>query len=185
MMVVLDATILLHVLFEHIDAPLDANGIAISKCKERVEFLLKNLSEARTQVIVPTPVLAEVLVLAGHQRAAVLAAMSTTYALKIEPFCEMAAVECAELLDADKKARKAKRGETKAKLKFDRQIIAIAKVHKVHTIFSDDGHFAAVARANGIHVIGLQDLQLPPVPPQMPIEFPEAGGDSPDAAEKG
>lgn len=173
-MVLFDATVLLHVLFEHVEAPNDAHGEPITKCKERIEFLLKNLSESRVQVILPTPVLAEVLVLAGHQRASILASISSTYAFKIEPFDEMAAVECAELLDAAGRARKAKRGdETKAKLKFDRQIIAIAKVHGVTTIYSDDGKFAAVARSNGIEVIGLSDLQLPPEPPQISIEFPD------------
>ena len=40
----------------------DANGVMISHAKERVDGLLAQLAADRTKIVVPTPVLAEVLV---------------------------------------------------------------------------------------------------------------------------
>jgi predicted nucleic acid-binding protein len=173
-MVAIDSSILLHLLFAHVGAPLDKQtGMPLEKCKERVDFLLKNLSESRIQVLIPTPVLAEVLVHAGTKSAEILATLTNAYAFKIQSFDEIAAVECALLIEGSLvSARRAKPKETKAKVKFDRQIVAIAKVCEVKTIYSDDVGLGKVAKANGIHVVTLHDLPVPPEPPQVEIEFP-------------
>jgi predicted nucleic acid-binding protein len=180
-MVILDATILLHLLFDDVDASIDATtSLPVSKCRERIDYLLSNLSESRTQVLIPTPVLAEVLVCAGPKRAAILAKLTSSYAFRIQPFDEMAAVDCADLIDgALTTKRRTKQSEAKAKIKFDRQIIAIAKVAGVKTIFSDDEGLAKCARKNGIQVTRMCDLPLPPVPPQAELAFaiPEGSAD--------
>lgn len=61
------------------------------------------------------------------------------------------------------KRERPKRGaETYAKLKFDRQIVAIAKVVGGTQIYSDDHGLKKVAERAGIDVVRLQDLPLPP-----------------------
>ena len=60
--------------------------------------------------------------------------------------------------------------ETKAKLKFDRQIIAIAKVNGVKQIYSDDVGLEVVASSNGITVTHTWQLPLPPTPPQQELD---------------
>ena len=53
------------------------------------------------------------------------------------------------------------------KIKFDRQIVAIAKVAKVSTIYSDDKNLGKIAEAQGIDVITFRELPLPPEDSQM------------------
>jgi hypothetical protein len=66
-----------------------------------------------------------------------------------------------------------------AKIKFDRQIIAIAMVAGATTIYSDDGDIARFAKGTGIAVVRIQDLPLPPEDAQMPLSLPEVD-DAPD-----
>lgn len=180
-MVVMDATTLLLLLYPNASAPLDEiTGRPIEKCKERIELLLQNLSQAGIQVMVPTPVLSEVLVTTGADKARVLNEIGNTYAFVVQPFDTLAAVEVAMLTDTDLQAnKKLSPDETKAKIKYDRQIIAIAKVHGVKTIYSDDGKLGKKAVANGITVVRTVDLPLPPEPPQA--ELPLSQPEDPDA----
>ena len=64
-MVVIDATILM--LFFRPDAgvPTNPGGVPIDLPKERIQFLIDELDKAGTKVVIPTPVLSEVLVRAG------------------------------------------------------------------------------------------------------------------------
>jgi hypothetical protein len=48
-----------------------------------------------------------------------------------------------------------------AKVKFDRQIVAIAKVIGATEIYSDDGHVSRLAKQANIKCIGVADLPLP------------------------
>ncbi|MDA2934247.1 hypothetical protein MYX82_07875, partial [Acidobacteria bacterium AH-259-D05] len=47
-------------------------------------------------------------------------------------------------------------------VKFDRQIVAIAKVENAHTIYSDDDHLKSYGEKVGIKVVSVSDLPLPP-----------------------
>jgi predicted nucleic acid-binding protein len=175
-MVVIDATTLLLLIDPKAKPPRDPKTLKpLEKCKERLEFLVQTLTEAGTRVVVPAPVLSELLVRAGEARGEFLSEITSTYAFVIAPFETKAAVELSFLLDADLKPRRKKLGEqeTWAKMKFDRQIIAIAKVSKVNTIYSDDTTLAAVARANGISVTHTWELPLPPVKSQQELDFPD------------
>jgi hypothetical protein len=174
-MVVIDATTLLLLIDSKAKPPRDPKTQKpLEKCKERLEFLVQTLTGAGTRVVVPAPVLSELLVRAGDARSEFLSEITSTYAFVVAPFETKAAVELSFLLDADRKPRRKKLDdkETWAKIKFDRQIIAIAKISKVSTIYSDDTTLAAVARANDIAVIHTWELPLPPVKAQQELDFP-------------
>jgi hypothetical protein len=47
------------------------------------------------------------------------------------------------------------------KVKFDRQIVAISKLHGVHTIYSDDGDVRNIAEEVGIKTVPCWELDLP------------------------
>ena len=49
--------------------------------------------------------------------------------------------------------------ESWAKLKFDRQIVAIAKVKGADTIYSNDSDIRRYARMDGLKVVTLDDLE--------------------------
>lgn len=184
-MVVMDSTTLLLLLYPLANAPLDPSTNApVTKCKERIELLLQNLSQAGIQVMVPTPVLSEVLVAAGADKARILNEISSAYAFKVQPFDALAAVEVAMLTDVDLQSNKRLTADQKkAKVKFDRQIIAMAKVSGVKTIYSDDGPLGRKAAANGIAVMKTADLPLPPEDPQTTLDLKEPTNEDGDKAD--
>lgn len=172
-MVVIDATVLM--LLFHPDArpPIDPEtGEPVARCKERIELLLQNLSEGGIKIMVPTPVLSELLVRAGKEKARILSEIHGAYAFTIQPFDARAAIEVAFLTDEDlQSGRKLSDIETKAKVKYDRQIIAIAKVNGVKTIYTDDRQLASRAAAQGIQSVSTADLPLPEEHPQHDLPF--------------
>ena len=63
-----------------------------------------------------------------------------------------------------------------AKIKFDRQIVAIAKVAGASTIYSDDDDIARLSRSAGIRVVRIQDLPLSPESSQLALFLDAAEG---------
>ena len=59
----------------------------------------------------------------------------------------------------------------------DRQIVAIAKVHGVDELYTDDGGVRRLAESDGIRVKGVADLPLPPVGPPPPL-FSDSDSDA-------
>jgi hypothetical protein len=98
----------------------------------------------------------------------------------------MAAVELAAMeLMATAKGAKRKPASPDTpwqKVKFDRQIVAISKLHGAHTIYSDDRDIRSIAEDIGIKVISCWELDLPvsktplldSLPPELEPE-PEPG----------
>jgi hypothetical protein len=66
--------------------------------------------------------------------------------------------------------------ETWAKLKYDRQILAIAVTRRVETIYSTDDDLRKFAESANIKYSGLVDLDLPP-PRQLKLEKINAEGE--------
>jgi predicted nucleic acid-binding protein len=173
-MEVIDATNLLLMLRPGTPVPADSNGIPIEKPKERIEYLLKRLDKAKTKIVIPTPALSEVLVRAGPAASQQIIEQLQRYSVfRIEPFDTRAAIEVAAMtrdaLDSGKK-----RGAsvaTWAKVKYDRQIVAIAKVCGATTIYSDDKDLQGLAKLAKIKAIGLADLPLPPESAQGELDL--------------
>ncbi|MHB8448380.1 MAG: hypothetical protein ACYC9P_10710, partial [Rudaea sp.] len=122
-MVVIDASVLLLLFDPDADPASDEEtGLPVTRCKDRIELLVKALSDRGERVLIPTPALSEVLVSLGSKKSEILQAMINSYAFRIQPFDEKAAIEVAFLTDADlQRGRKLSAVETKAKVKYDRQ----------------------------------------------------------------
>ena len=98
---------------------------------------------------------------------------------RVGNFDQKAAVELALMTDAALKTGK-KRGASAAsapwqKVKFDRQIIAIAKSEQAARIYSTDVDLRKLAAAEGLQALDLSDLPLPPSKLQqdLPLESPK------------
>lgn len=136
------------------------------RAQERIEKLVDDLNAANDRVVIATPALCEFLVLAEMDGPQFLAELMNQPGFYIRPFDQMAAVELAamELLERGKGGKRLPTAVNTPwqKVKFDRQIVAIAKVHQVHTIYSDDGDVRVIAENVGIKVVPCWELPLPP-----------------------
>ena len=164
-MVVFDATTLLYLFDPEAKAPTDPEtGSPVTRVKERIEFLVSELEKRREKIIVPTPALSELLVRAGDAGPEYLEILGKSAAFKVVDFDQRAAVEVAaatrEAIEAG--GKKGGSESSWAKIKFDRQIVAIARVERASAIYSDDGDIVRFARNAGIAVICVKDLPLPP-----------------------
>jgi hypothetical protein len=84
-------------------------------------------------------------------------------------------VECAAIEEAGpRRNRTLTENESKAKVKFDRQIIAIAIVRAATAIYTGDKKLAATARLNGLRVIMTWELELAPVDPQLELPYEDS-----------
>jgi len=150
----------------------------VDRVRDRIEHLLNTLRDNRETIIIPAPVLSEFLVFAGSDAPAYLLKIRDSSTLRIEPFDERAAIELADR-EITARSKGNKRGAATAsdwqKVKFDRQIVAIALVHGASAIYSDDPDIVAHGKDCGIPVITLADLPLPPSR-QMTIEEVIADG---------
>lgn len=178
-MAVFDATALLYFLEPDASAPLDpATGRPVQDAKERVDFLIESLEASGDTIVIPTPALSEVMVHAGNAGPQYLSILQGTRCFRIEPFDLRAAVELAAITRNAIAAGDLRAGTraTRAKLKFDRQIIAITRVQGQTTIYSDDDDIARLGAALNLEVVPVHALPSPPQDPQGSLTFESENG---------
>ena len=95
-MVVFDTSVLLLVLAPSTNPPLDpSTNVPLQKANERIEYLIDTLSKDRKTIIIPTPVLSEVMVYAGTAGPRWLQYFNNTAVFRIASFDQKAAIEAA------------------------------------------------------------------------------------------
>ena len=157
-MVVFDTTALVLLLNPKRPPPNDPKTNApVTRCQERIEHLVKTLGETRTKVGIPTPVLAEYLIGVGPKKQDYLTHITANSAFSLLPFDEKAAVELAIFTEAGVKA-----WDIKSKVRFDRQVVAIAKTSNATALYTADDKQCAFAEACGVRAIMIWDVPLPP-----------------------
>ncbi len=173
-MAAFDATFLVLLLDPDITPPNDPEtGQPVTHAKERIEHLITTLEQSASKIVIPTPALSEFLVKADQASGEYLDIIRRRSVFQVAPFdtrcaVELAAMNAAILAGGDKFA-----GATDPwqKVKFDRQIVAIAKVTSEDTIYSDDPGVRKFAKANGLKAYGVHDLDLPPEDAQKKLDF--------------
>jgi hypothetical protein len=80
-------------------APAPPPGVQ-DTARDRLTYLLETLDDERTGIVVPTPVLAELLSFERVNLEAALNMLKGLARIRVEPFGERAAVECALMLGA-------------------------------------------------------------------------------------
>lgn len=167
-MVVFDNTFLTLALHPLAKPPLDpSTKLPVNWLNERIELLLDTLADDHETIIIPTPVLSEFLILAGADGPKYLTQIDRGSIFRIEPFDTKAAIELATIevsIRSSKSGRQNKRDSaqgTWAKIKFDRQIVTIAKVNGASRIYSDDEDVETFAKRCGLSVVKTWELPLP------------------------
>jgi predicted nucleic acid-binding protein len=169
LIVAFDASVLVYVVTGDAKAPIDsATGQAVSRCKERVDHLIANLQRDRAKIIVPTPSLTEVLVRAEEAGPEFLRIIGSSRHFRIVAFDERAAIEFAARQAERKAAGVKSSARTRAKAKFDDQIVSIAAVESATVIYSDDPDIKKLAGLR-FDVIGIAALPLPPEKTEPPL----------------
>jgi predicted nucleic acid-binding protein len=141
--------------------------------KRRLDYLVKTLEGTRERILIPTPALSEYLVKAGDAATVVLEEIRKNGAFRIVSFDARAAIECALAIRRDL-AQGNKRGGSAAswqKVKFDHQIVAIAKASGASKIYTEDLDVKAHASRVGIQTLSMRDLALPPEDAQRKLEL--------------
>jgi predicted nucleic acid-binding protein len=154
--------------------------VTIDRVPDRLRLLVDELEAANAKIIIPTAVLSEFLVLADNDGPAYLAEIQGNDVYEIQPFDTVAAIEAARvqakaLADGDKKSGTEQRWQV---VKVDRQFIAVAKVHDVTVVYSDDKDVRKLAIQAGLICRGVADLPAPPPPePETPSLFVTASNE--------
>jgi hypothetical protein len=174
-MVVIDATMLMLLFRSDVPArAIDFRGNAIDHVPDRIAYLVKTIEASKSRIVIPTPVVSELLVrVSAEETQRILDEINGAAVFRIEPFETRAAIELAVMTrlalgDGDKKGGS---NEPWAKVKFDRQIVAIARVVQATAIYTDDTNLAATSKMVGIPAVGLSELQLPPETAQGQLPF--------------
>ncbi|MEQ1696009.1 MAG: PIN domain-containing protein [Hyphomicrobiaceae bacterium] len=165
-MVVFDANFLIYFLDPKIQG-----GVGTDP---RIDYLVETIQKTGDRIIVPTPALSELLVKAGDAGPKYLEIIARSKFFRVAEFGERAAVEAAALT-RDALARGGKRGATPAadwgKVKFDRQIVAIARVVGATVIYTTDDQLASHAKAAGLDAVNRDGLPEPTVAPQIEMNL--------------
>ena len=171
-MAVFDSTTLPYLLDPDAKPPTDpSTGRPVARAKERVELLLVTVKARSETVLVPTPVLCEMLVGAHDAGPQYLGILANTSRFRMAPFDERAAIELAEMTRKAQSSGDLRAGAniTRARLRFDRQILAIARVQNEKHIYTDDGNMSATAKTEGFRVTATRDLPLPSGQTSLPF----------------
>lgn len=169
-MVVTDNTFLSLLLHPRAKPPTDpTTGRPIERLYDRIELLIEDLQQDSETVAIPAPALSEFLLFADVDGPRYLSEIDADPLFEVKSFDQKAAVELAAI-NREARSKRSKRSNkrddadvavTKAKLNFDRQIVAIAKANEATVIYSDDEDVEKIAKQAGIQVVKTWELPLP------------------------
>ena len=171
-MVLFDNSVLCLLLHPEAEVPNDpATGAPVERAHDRMSYLVEQLREAGTRILIPAPVLSEFLTFADAEY---LTEITQNMWFEIASFDQRAAVEAAVTIRraiASGHGKKLGLSDTWQKIKVDRQVVAIAKVNEAESIYTTDSAILTLARDSGLRAIHVADLPLPPAPePELPFE---------------
>lgn len=187
-MVVFDATMLMLLIRPESGRPIDSStGQPVDHVSERIAHFVEQRDKSKTRIGLPTPALSEVLVRSGASAVKIIEKIKEFSVFEILPFDELSAIELAIMTKNAIDAGDKKSGSTEIwnKVKYDRQIIAIARVRQATALYTDDARLRNLALALDMPVSGIADLKLPPETAQgsFPLELPAEPTDEPSLEE--
>lgn len=163
-------------------------SVSLPDAADRVAFLFQRLSKAKEKIVVPTPALAELLVRAGQAANGYIRTVTSTAAFQVADFDVKAAIELSQQFEAAVSAGDKRGGVpeevSRHKIKFDRQIIAIARATGCTVIYSDDTDFRTLVGDKGPQIITFAELPAPSDKSQLDMRFDaviEPEDDDPEA----
>jgi predicted nucleic acid-binding protein len=176
-MVLFDAAILSISIDPRANVPSDfRTGQPIPDARARVDTLIDNLEKDSDAIVIPTPALGEALTTLAEKAIEITEQIERRSCFRIKAFGKREAIEIAMRTRAAILAGDKREGVTEPwqKVKYDRQIIAIAKTENVAAIYSTDKGIHEHAKLWGIPVFHLADVKLASSPGDQDELFDEA-----------
>ena len=132
--------------------------------KRRIQHLLVGLQETKTKILIPTPALTEILTIFADKTGEIIRELEQSYGFEIVPFDTKSAIEAGMFFYSARKQGDKRGGSQRAwqRVKFDRQIVSIAKAHGATGVYSTDGEVLEMARQLNMEGIDIWDLRDPP-----------------------
>ena len=169
MIALFDANFLILLFDAKAPAPSRPGRFKILDAQRRIQNLVDDLAKKRVKIIIPTPALSEFMLLTPDAYTSYLTEIRKRSVFEICSFDDAACVELVEYsMQLGNPKRKPDRVETWAKLKYDRLILAVAKVNRVTELYTNDDGVRDLALQLGIKPIDLEHLPVPP-PEQVPL----------------
>ena len=150
--------------------PNPETGKPTTHIRLRIDALIDGISEKKGQLIIPTPSLTEALTWSDNPQE-YINLLRTFACIEIVPFDEKASLELALINNKAISSGDKKSGveATWQEVKFDRQIVTIARVSGATVLYTDDDNQSAFAKLAGLEVRHTWDLPLPAKYAQMPL----------------
>ncbi|AON05419.1 TPA: type II toxin-antitoxin system VapC family toxin [Pseudomonas aeruginosa] len=165
MKIVIDTNVLVQIMQDDgaTDLMNPETGEVVDDAFRRAVALVEQIETMKGTVILPAPVVSEYLL--GIERSSYqthLDIINSAKSIEVVPFDQLAAVECA-LLVTNQELKNMDPDAKMAKLKYDRQILAIAVASGAKEIWTHDKQLFKRARAVGITPKSLSDILPRPV----------------------
>lgn len=162
-MVVFDAAILSLAIDRKARIPNDfRTGMPIPQARERVDALIASLEDDREVILIPAPALAEALATVAEKAIELTELIEAKTSFRIKGFGKREAIELALRTHSAVLAGDKREGvdEPWQKVKYDRQIVAIAKTEGATAIYSTDKGVHSHAKLWAIPALHLADVTL-------------------------
>jgi predicted nucleic acid-binding protein len=136
---------------------------SIERAPERIDGLIDRLSRSKDKIVIPTPALAEILVALSQTGPRYIEKLKEFTCFQVRAFDERAAVEFGAAVQSRSKKRlkETRRLVSQNKVKFDQQIVAIAKVQGAKIVYSDDAQLRSFAVECGMEARSLAETPVP------------------------
>ena len=176
-MIIFDSNFVLTLLRQIEFGPEDkTTGKPLEFHMERVQGYFEALDAKKDVIGIPTPVIAELGIRGTTTVQELVSQLSKSARFRFLPFDAMAAIECASIARAaleagQKRAGAADPKEVWAKLKFDRQILAIAIVNRATAVCTWDSNLMKLCKDHKISTISIFDLQVPEAARQHQFDY--------------
>ncbi|KAB7767614.1 PIN domain nuclease [Xanthomonas maliensis] len=141
--------------------------------KIRLVHLFSSIDKRKGQAIIPTPALAEYLILADQAGLEFVQAFDKRAAVKVAEFDIAAAFEAAQMHAAAIGRGDKRDGSSEAwqKVKYDTQIVAIAKANGARLMVSNDAGVRACAARINLKVMRSDELPFPDAARQHALQM--------------
>ena len=137
------------------------NGDIVKDINLRAEALVGYISNGKGTVIIPAPVLAEYLIgIDKEHQITHINMINGKSCFEIYSFDEIAAYECANLPTLQE-LKQLDLNLIASKIKFDRQIVSIAKASNIDEVWTHDKNIFEICKREGIVVKSLADISVP------------------------